>query len=492
MTIPTWFSIAGPPAMLGLTVCALLLIRRRSARDRLIVETLLLVALVGCFMVWGISPLHANLDMARRDGAVWLRTLEVVWWLMGARIAATTTVLALGRDAQSRKARLVSDLVAAAIYGTAALVVMTTVLGLQIKGLLATSGVIAIVLGLASQSTLSDVFSGIAVTIDKPFRAGDRVSIGDQEGVIVQINWRSIRLQTDGEDIAMIPNSIVARSLVINRSNPTPRRAASVEIATQSTLRSEVLLELLRQAALLSPALLTEPVASASLKHLGARTTTFSVSFFVATSADLSSARSQLLRQIRRLFRHAGVSGEAPISTRDLLTALPLFASLTPDQIRRLEQRLIPRSLEAGRYLYEQGAHGASMYIVRSGVVEISREAHGSTGAVAGFSDRAFRRMGPGECLGEISVMSGKPHPVSVRALTLCEILELPSQELKVLVGEDAALSRALDLAVSQSVAVLDRNDAGPPIHPPEVSPTLMNQIRHLLRRRPDGVDHLS
>src|SRR6201999_1033115 len=103
---------------------------------------------------------------------------------------------------------------------------LNSVLGLELKGLLVTSGLIAIILGLASQNTLADVFSGIAVGLDQPFHIGDRVSIGDfAEGVVVQMNWRSIRVQTDNADMALIPNSLVAKNQIINRSVPTPRRA---------------------------------------------------------------------------------------------------------------------------------------------------------------------------------------------------------------------------------------------------------------------------
>jgi small-conductance mechanosensitive channel len=54
---------------------------------------------------------------------------------------------------------------------------------LPLQGLLATSGIIAIVLGLALQSTLSDVFSGISLNIEKPFRIGDEILLeGGAEG----------------------------------------------------------------------------------------------------------------------------------------------------------------------------------------------------------------------------------------------------------------------------------------------------------------------
>jgi CRP-like cAMP-binding protein len=101
-----------------------------------------------------------------------------------------------------------------------------------------------------------------------------------------------------------------------------------------------------------------------------------------------------------------------------LLSGLVLFEALNADQIARLESTLIPHQLEAGAPLFAQGEVGASIYILRSGVLEVVRQ----DGGVA----RPFGRIGPGEYLGEVSMMSGQPHPVSAAALTVCEVLELP------------------------------------------------------------------
>ncbi len=471
------FASAGPPVLLGLTVAALAAIHMRSARTRLLVEGLLLVALSGCFALWGASPLRANLDLAHRSDALWWRALAVIWWLLGARFVASLTGVILGRDARSRQARLVSDLVAGAIYLTAAVVVLNSVLGLQLKGLVATSGVIAVVLGLASQSTLADVFSGIAVGLDQPFHVGDRVSIGDQtEGLIVEMNWRSIRVQTDGEDIAMVPNSIVAKSLIINRSVPTPRRAASADIPIQSPARSEILIDLIRKAILLSPALLNEPPPSVSLKALGLRSITFTVQYFVASSSNLTPARGQLLRQTRRLLRYAGLGGEPAPSPSGLLAGLVLFESLSAEQIARLEATLIPHKVDPTCVLFEQGGVGTSLYIVRSGVLEITR--------LDGTDTTAGGRVGPGEYLGEVSMMSGRPHPVSATALTSCEVLELPRSALESLLAEEPALGDALARSVRKGLALLDRDDAARTGQPLDEGGSLLSQIGQFFRRQ--------
>jgi small-conductance mechanosensitive channel/CRP-like cAMP-binding protein len=466
----------GPPVALGLIVATLAMIRNRSARTRLLVEGLLMLALSGCFALWAVSPLPSHADLGKRHDDLWLRALAVVWWLVGARFVASLIVLVLGRGAHARQARLLSDLVAGTIYVTAALVVLNSVLGLQLKGLLATSGLVAILVGLASQNTLADVFSGITMGLDQPFHIGDRVSIGEHaEGVIVQMNWRAIRVQTDDDDIAMIPNSVVAKSQIINRSVPTPRRAASVHIPVVSSARSEILIELIRQAILLSPKLLAEPAPSVHLKYLGLRSATFAVNYSVTSSADLSPAKGQLLRQVRRLFRHAGIGPDPAPATDKLLSGLALFDTLNDDQISRLQTNLIPHRLEPQSLLFRQGDAGASLYIVRSGVLEIFRRE-------AGVS-KSYGRIGAGEYLGEVSMMSGNPHPVSAAALASCDVLELPRSALEGLLENDGVLGQALERAVRRGLALLERDDAARNAQPLDEGGSLLGQIRQFLRR---------
>lgn len=264
-----------PAALLVLTLIAVAVLRSRSTAAKIGCEVIMLL-LIGVTLVdRGTSPLPMDDNLAHAIDAPWLRALAVVWWLIAARLVATLTALGLGRDARSRQARLFSDLLAGGIYLTAVLIILNSVLNLPVKGLLATSGVIAIVLGLALQNTLADVFSGIAVGLEQPFHVGDRITIADHaEGIVIEMNWRSIRIQTDGEDVATIPNSIVARSQIINRSVPTERRGASIEIPTLSSARSERLVDLVHQALLLCPDILVAPAPSVALKRIGTRTTT--------------------------------------------------------------------------------------------------------------------------------------------------------------------------------------------------------------------------
>lgn len=467
-----------PALLLALTLIAVFVVRSRPLSVKIACEAVLLAVIGGYLLYRGTTPLPMDNQIGAAPDGVWLRALAVLWWLIGARFVAILTVMALGRDARSRQARLFSDLLAGAIYLTAVLVILNSVLDVPVRGLLATSGVIAIVLGLALQNTLADVFSGIAVGVEQPFHVGDRVSIGDHpEGVVVEMNWRSVRIQTDGEDLATIPNSIVAKSQIINRSVPTARRAATVEIPTQSAARSEVLMNLIWQAIQLSPAILDQPTPSVSIKYVGVRTTTFGVTYFVASTSALSTARSQLLRQVRRLFRHANVQDGPPGTDASLLAGLILFESLNMEQIGKLADALVPSALSVGETIFEQGSRGASLYVIRSGILEVTRlEKNGSR--------TVYGRIGPGEYLGEISMMTGEARTVTVTALSPAEVLELPRSAIESLLGEDSSLSAALERSVQRGLALLDRDAAARNCQPLDEAGALLDRIRIFLGLR--------
>ena len=128
-----------------------------------------------------------------------------------------------------------SDLLAGAIYTATGLAVVNFVFDVPIGGLIATSGVIAIVLGLALQSTLSDVFSGIAMGLEHAYKPGDMLWVeGGIEGQVIQMSWRSTQIATLHNSVAVVPNSVIAKSRLENRSAPTPIRSVSVNVSVDA------------------------------------------------------------------------------------------------------------------------------------------------------------------------------------------------------------------------------------------------------------------
>ncbi len=106
------------------------------------------------------------------------------------------------------------------IYALAVFGIIGFVFERPITSLLATSGVVAIIIGLAIQMNLSNVFSGLAIHIERPFQVNDWVKIGTyEEGIIEDINWRATKLRTRTGCSLTIPNSIVGSTDIFNFSN---------------------------------------------------------------------------------------------------------------------------------------------------------------------------------------------------------------------------------------------------------------------------------
>ena len=77
---------------------------------------------------------------------------------------------------------------------------------IDLASLLTTSAVLTAVIGLAAQATLSNFFSGLMLQVDKPLAIGDWVRIGEHEGRVTSISWKSTQLLTPDHYLVYVPN----------------------------------------------------------------------------------------------------------------------------------------------------------------------------------------------------------------------------------------------------------------------------------------------
>lgn len=480
-----------PVAALAIVAAASsLILRRLPTRLRFTFDVMFLAAISAYFKAIETFPLFPTLGAKFDRHEVALRVVAGAWWLLSAHIAVDLLWFAVHREGRSREARLLFDLSAAAIYIATVMIVLNSVFAVPVTGVVATSGVVAIVIGLALQNTLADVFAGIAVGIEGPFRVGDRVQLGDKiEGDVVQVNWRSIRIQTDGNDVAIIPNSVVAKAEIVNRSYPNERRVVSVELPCPASAPPDRVVELLMNATLLCGDILSVPKAEASMVRLGLRQNLYRVTFHVASTQKASPTRDLLLRSARRQLDYSGLlkdtggaerlmaqlSGarEAP---RRLLRDLALFASLSDAQIDSLAMRLTERRLRANEALFVEGEQGDSLYLVAAGVVEFTRQrAEGC---------ETLGRIGAGECVGEIGLLTAAAHEATATARTACLVYRLARDQLAPLLAESADLTASFDNSVQKDLEILHRALAPETMPDTDASGALLAQIRSMLHFR--------
>ena len=87
------------------------------------------------------------------------------------------------------------------------------------------SAVVSIVIGLALQESLGNLFSGLVLQAAPPFVLGDFIQAGNLEGRVVDMTWRAVTLHTTDDNYVVIPNGSIAKQEIVNFHAPTEATA---------------------------------------------------------------------------------------------------------------------------------------------------------------------------------------------------------------------------------------------------------------------------
>ncbi|MDM8569507.1 mechanosensitive ion channel, partial [Thiotrichales bacterium HSG1] len=153
-----------------------------------------------------------------------IRTFGILWWIIPAallNVAAERFIWSPLEEKVGAIPNIIRNFFAMAVYILAFTCIIVFVYEQEFTSLLATSGMLAMVIGLAIQVNISNVFSGIVINMERPFRIGDWVQIaGLEEGEVVDINWRATRIRNRAGCTLSIPNSLASESVILNFHYP--------------------------------------------------------------------------------------------------------------------------------------------------------------------------------------------------------------------------------------------------------------------------------
>src|SRR5207244_4199562 len=213
--------------------------------------------------------------------------VKVSWWFWTAWFLFGFLRAFVIVEHRPREGKLLQDLLAGLIYLAAFFAIVAYVFDLPIRGLLATSGVVAIILGLALQSTLGDVFSGIVLSFSRPYRPGDWISLdGGTDGRVIELNWRATYILTARRDLAVVPNSTIAKSKIVNVSSPSGLHGTTLTVQVDARTPPSRCSEILEHAIRNSRLIVAIPAPTITIKTINATYTEFEIAFFVEELAS--------------------------------------------------------------------------------------------------------------------------------------------------------------------------------------------------------------
>ncbi|WP_077049298.1 mechanosensitive ion channel family protein [Pseudomonas sp. KK4] len=382
---------------------------------RLCVRIGIFVAFSAVMTAAGISPLQPPLWPDDAVLNLMGTVLGIGWWLFAAR----TLTIILGYGLMSRaghSARLLHDLMGALIFLIAIVAAAAYVLQLPVKGLLATSGAMAIIVGLALQSTLSDVFSGIVLNTTKPYQLNDRISIDGTQGKVVEIDWRSTHLMTDMGGIAVVPNSVAAKARIVNFSRPGDVNGISVTIAVPSGVRPRRAIDALEKTLHGTRALLQTRPAKVSVKSSHLDYTEYEMKGFIASAKSKNEVCNLMFDLAHRHLEAGGVvwgcgqEEQRWNRQRRLLEEVRIFRSLSSEERDQLAADMTAVDYQADEVILAFGEVADCLMIISTGVVSVA--IHDDEKLVEAG------RMGPGEVMGEEGILADKPSRGEFRSIT--------------------------------------------------------------------------
>jgi small-conductance mechanosensitive channel len=343
-------------------------------------------------------------------------------------------------DYASRRARdtsnILRDLISIILYAAVLVAVLAADFRVNVYSLVASVGVLGVVIGFAVQQTLGDIFSGLALQLQRPFDHGDWVRSGQFLGRVQSVGVRSTTMITRANERLEIPNSTIAKEALINYGSPPVSDEIALGISYDEPPNHvrEIVLKVLRDV----PHVLTEPSPEVLAWEYGDFAIKYRIKFWIGDYSLQEQIRNGLVTSLWYALRRHAMEIPYPIQTIDVrptrvsrrpqaqfeseiireLRQIDFLRDLSEKEVRLLVPNVQVHEFGAGETLFTQGDIGDTMFIIRRGRVEV-------LGRTDNRSMRQIAVLHPRAILGEAGMMTGEPRNATCRAQTDVEVLEL-------------------------------------------------------------------
>jgi small-conductance mechanosensitive channel len=239
-----------------------------------------------------------------------------------------------GRSAKKRFTAQTSMLIRKAIFYFGSILIIITVLyqmKFELTPVLGAAGIAGIAIGFASQTSVSNIISGLFLISEKPFAVGDLIQVGDTKGTILSIDLLSVKLRTFDNQYIRIPNETLIKNQVTNITRfPIRRLDINLGVAYKEDIGKvrEVLLDIAEK----NPYCLDEPEPIVRLVNFGDSALEFLFAVW-CVKTDYLDLSAKIMQEIKERFDAEGI--EIPFPHRTLYTG----AVTEPFPVRVVDNR---------------------------------------------------------------------------------------------------------------------------------------------------------
>jgi len=393
-------------------------------------------------------------------GETSVRVVETLLWLCIIHVALSFLNVVLFAEAkedtwQAKVPRLFIDLTRGLVVLVCTAIVLSTVWGLDLGQLATALGVGGLVLGLALQDPLGNLFSGIVLLFERPLQVGHWVRIGDTVGTMVEANWRAVHLMTRAGDLHIVPNSVLAKESFVNYSRPNRLHGEAIKLSFSCDDPPNKVKRTLIKLALDTPGVLANPAPTVwVLDHAD-----FAIVYLVTLRVDgfekVQDVVDEFLARVWYAAKREGltipyptqshiVTGKAELDATargplpaEELEAFPRFGLGNGSTPAGAVARSAVAYYARGEKVVNEGENLPGLLLILKGQVLLTTR--DVTGKVTEVS-----RLERGEFFGEKALLSSGASEVTVTALDDLELLMLDSETLHVLLERAPQLAREI------------------------------------------------
>ncbi len=312
----------------------------------------------------------------------------------------------------------------------------------QLAPLFSGSAILGIVVGLALQDTLGNLFAGIALQADQPFLVGDVVTISNRgSGVIESVSWRGVKIRTFQNKLLVMSNAVMGKETieVAPRDNLNARLVFFNTNYNSSPSRTiHLVREAVRQAENVSQKL--RPVVR--IRNFGDSCLEWEVKYWAEDYAKYNDSDALVRQRIWYVFQRESIHFAFPTrtihiepkqeeatldeylnATAEILQNVAIFAPLSDEEMEKLAQASAKRIYAPGEAIVRKGQEGRSMFVIIHGTVEVQIPENGRPKTINTLRDNDF--------FGEMSLLTGEPRSATVIAYEETEVLQIKKTALK-------------------------------------------------------------
>ncbi len=354
------------------------------------------------------------------------------------------------------------DLLRLVIYILALVSIVRVMFGIEDVGtLVAVSSAASIIVGLALQDTLGNIFAGLFLQMDSPVNLNDWVQIEGEEGLVVEMTWYSTRLVTRENQLVSIPNQRVGKAIIKNFTRPTQPMMVRKRVGVHYSCAPNRVKDVLRRHLAQVPGVLAQPAPDVFLVEFGDSSVNYELRFWISDLRRISAISDAAMTGVWYHLKRAEMEIPFPIRTVILqrptkaegslhrviqvLCKVDFLAALEPSELESIAGDLKQVLYTRNERIYSQGDPGDTFSIIWSGAVSVK--------ARRGEEEVAVATLKRGDYFGEMSMLTGEPRVATVDALEDTVLLTLDRTAFGFLLARNPGMAEQMSHIIAHRLA---------------------------------------